>query len=398
MTAAAPLILRRALLPDGRCADVTLRDGRISSIDEVGAQSDDLDENSLDGLLLLPGLIDGHIHLDKTFTGQPWRPHKPGRSVPARVAAEKSMLRDLTAPAAERATALVERVVVQGSTQLRSHVDVDSEVGLSGLEALVEVREASRQLIDIQIVAFPQSGVLADYGTIDLLDAAVRNGADAVGGLDPAGFDGDAAGQLELIFSIADRVGCLIDIHLHDPGDLGAYELRMIAERSLALGLQGRVTVSHAYALGAIDDATFGQTAEALASGGVAILTNGPGPDPIPPIKRLRDAGVTVMAGSDNIRDAWSPYGSGDMLERARIIGYRSGFNTDEDLALAFAMATTHAAEVLGVEDHGLKIGCRADLVAVAASGIPEAVATFPPRALVIKAGQVVAKDGTLVA
>ena len=397
MSEAAPLILRGALLPDGRTADVTLRSGRIAAIDEAGAQSDEWDEIALNGLLLLPGLIDGHIHLDKTFTGQPWRSHKPGRSVSARVAAEKSILHELPAHVAERATALVRKVVAYGSTQLRSHVDVDTEVGLSGLEALVAVRDASRHLINIQIVAFPQSGVLADFGTIDLLDAAVHNGADAVGGLDPAGFDGDAASQLELIFSIADRVGCLIDIHLHDPGELGAHELRMIAERSKALGMQGRVTVSHAYALGAVDNVTLGKTAEALASGGIAILTNGPGPDPIPPIKRLRDAGVTVMAGSDNIRDAWSPYGSGDMLERARIIGYRSGFNTDEDLGLAFAMATAHAAEVLGVDAYGLDIGCRADLIAVAASGIPEAVATFPPRALVIKAGQVVARDGTLI-
>ncbi len=392
-----PLTLRNGRLADGRAVDVSLRNGRIAAIADADAQAGVGPEIELGGLLLLPGLVDGHIHLDKTFTGQAWRPHVAGGGVAARVAAEKSVLGAMDAPIAARAAALVRQVAATGSSWLRSHVDVDTGIGLDGLEALLEVREACRDLVDIQLVAFPQSGVIADPGTADLLDAAIRAGADAVGGLDPAGFDGDVEGQLDIVFGIAGRHGCLVDIHLHDPGELGAFELRRIAARSQALGMQGRVAVSHAYALGAIDDASFGATAEALAAGGVAILTNGPGPDPIPPIKRLQAAGVAVMAGSDNIRDAWSPYGSGDMLERARLIGYRAGFNTDNDLGLAFAMATSVASDVLGVADHGLAVGSRADLIAVRASGIPEAVATFPPRALVFKAGRLVARDGALV-
>ena len=348
--------------------------------------------------LLLPGLIDGHIHLDKTFSGLPWRSHVPGEGVAARVAAEKTALRDLTVPLADRAKALVRQAATFGTTWMRCHVDVDTAVGLGGVESMLAVRAQCRDLVDIQLVAFPQSGVLAAPGTADLLDAALQAGADVVGGLDPAGFDGDVEGQLGVVFDIAERRGALIDIHLHDPAALGAFELRRIAEKSKALGMHGRVTVSHAFALGAVDDTTFGTTADALAAGGVAILTNGPGPEPIPPIKRLREAGVTVMAGSDNIRDSWSPYGSGDMLERARMIGYRSGFLADADLEIAFSMATDAAASVLGVAAHGLAEGDDADLIVMKASGIPEAVATFPARALVIKAGRIIARDGILVA
>lgn len=399
------LALLGARLPDGRIADVTLADGRIAAIEPPGAPPpdgeapDEAGETALplDGLLLLPALVDGHIHLDKTFWGAPWQPHVPGGGVPARVAAEKAVLAGLDVPVAERAEALARHVATLGTTRLRCHVDVDTGIGLSGLEALLEVRERCRALVDIQLVAFPQSGVIADPGTADLMEAAVRAGAEAVGGLDPAGFDGDVDGQLDVVFGIAERHGTYVDIHLHDPAEQGAAELRRIAARTRATGLQGRVAVSHAYALGAVDDRVFAETAAALAESGVAIMTNGPGQDPIPPVRRLTDAGVTVFAGSDNIRDAWSPYGSGDMLERTRLIGYRNGLATDEDLELAFALATTDAARVLGGEGYGFEIGCVADLVAVRASGLPEAVATFPTRALVVKAGRVIARDGRLM-
>jgi cytosine deaminase len=263
---------------------------------------------------------------------------------------------------------------------------------------LLTLREGVKELVDIELVAFPQSGVVSLEGVADLLEAALATGADHVGGLDPAGIDGDIEGQLDVLFRLAEKHDVGIDIHLHDPGELGAYELRKIAERTMAAGLSGKVAVSHAYALGAVPDAVFGSTAQALASAGVAIMTNGPGTGSRPPVKRLSAAGVNVFAGSDNIRDAWSPYGNGDMLDRARLIGYLNGLETDPDLDLAFALVTNNAARALGIEDHGLFEGSRADLVAVHAAHVAEAVATAPPRLLVIKAGRVVARDGQLVA
>jgi len=118
----------------------------------------------------------------------------------------------------------------------------------------------------------------------------------------------------------------------------------------------------------------------------------------MPPVKRLVAAGVTVFAGSDNIRDAWSPYGNGDMLERAMLIGYRQGFLADADLELAFDLASGAAARVLGLADHGIRIGAAADLVAIPAASVAEAVAAHPPRMLVLKRGRIVARDGALSA
>jgi cytosine/adenosine deaminase-related metal-dependent hydrolase len=234
-------------------------------------------------------------------------------------------------------------------------------------------------------------------GGAELLDAALAAGADCLGGLDPAGIDSDIEGQLHVLFRLAVKHGVGLDIHLHDPGELGAYELRRIAEKTRSEGLEGKVAVSHAYALGAVHDATFAHTAELLARAQVAIMTNGPGTESLPPVKRLIGAGVTVFAGSDNIRDTWSPYGDGDMLGRVRHIGFLCGLQTDAELDAALALATTNAAHVLGLAEVGVHEGEPADLIVVRAQNVAEAVAAAPPRQLVIRAGRVVVRDGVLL-
>jgi cytosine deaminase len=393
------IVLADAVLPDSRRVDVHTADGRIAAIVDRDAPLQAGGERiDLKGALLVAGMVDGHIHLDKTLLGLPFQSHRQGDTVAERIALEKDLRRELRYPVEQRAQSLIRQIVAYGTTTVRSHVDVDTEVGLSSLHALLAVREAARDLLDIQIVAFPQSGIIADSGVMDLLDQAIADGADLVGGLDPAGIDNDVNGHLDAIFTIAERRGVGLDIHLHDPGPLGCFELRQIAQRTIAAGLKGRVAVSHAYALGAVDEIEFGRTVEELARADVAIMTNGPGPVPMPPLHPLRAAGVRLFAGSDNIRDAWSPYGNGDMLERAMLIGYRQGLLADADLEFAFRLCNGAAADVLGLNDHELKVGGRADLVAISASSIPEAVATHPPRALVMKKGRVVARNGALTA
>lgn len=390
-----PIVLADALLPNGRRVDIRVDAGKIGRIAAAGgALGSESERVPLDGALVLPGLVDGHIHLDKTLLGLPFIPHRPGDGVAERIAAEKALRRTLTLPVEARAMRLIEQVVAFGTIALRTHVDIDDEVGLAGLHALLRVRESVRDLIDIQIVAFPQSGIIGRPGMADLLDRAIGEGADLVGGLDPAGIDADVAGHLDTVFGIAERRGVGVDIHLHDLGPLGCFELREIAARTKAAGLNGRAAVSHAFALGDVSEAEFGRTGEALAEAGVAILTNGPGPVPMPPVKRLRAAGVAVFAGSDNIRDAWSPYGNGDMLERAMLIGYRQGFLSDDDLAIALDLATHAPARILGLADYGLSVGSAADLVAVRAGSVAEAIVAHPPRLLVMKRGSVVARDG----
>jgi cytosine deaminase len=386
-----PLLLANATLPDGRRAAVHVSDGRITDVPTPGGRQIDLG-----GALLAPAFVDGHIHLDKSFLGTRWRSHRPAGSLAGRIAAEREALLEVDAemPIVDRAVLLGRRVAELGTGALRSHVDVHAEAGLSRLDAVLEARELLRDRVHVQVVAFPQRGVLAAPGTAELLEEAARAGADAIGGLDPATFDGDIEGQLNIVFDIAERHGKRVDVHLHDPGTLGTFQLRRIAWHTARRGLHGRVTASHAYALGMVDAEELARTAAVLAEAGVSILTNGPGAWEMPPVLALRAAGVRVFAGTDNIRDAWWPYGSGDMLERAYMIGYRQGLFTDDDLGAAFDLATGAAADAIGLDDFGLPPGARANLVAMDAHGVAEAVAAPPERLVVIHDGRVVFERG----
>ncbi len=388
------MILGNARLPQGGFVDVVIAGGVIAALHAPGSADQPGDRIDLKGALLLPAFVDGHIHLDKTHWGAPRLPHVEGRGVRERVAAERVERHRVALPIEARASALIQTLIANGTTRTRSHVDVDNDVGLANLEAVLRVREAYRDWIDIQLVAFPQSGVTTEKGAPDLLAEALGAGADLIGGLDPAGFDGDVKGQLDIVFGLAERFGKGIDIHLHDSGKTGAAELRDIADRTIAAGMQGRVAVSHAFALGSIGPDLFAETADALARAEVAIMTSCPPSAPVPPVGRLRARGVTLFAGSDNIRDCWSPYGNGDMLDRAAIITERHALFTDRELEEVFALTTSEADKALGSPSREVRAGAVADLVVVAAASVADAVVDRPLRSLVFRAGRIAAERG----
>lgn len=398
---AIDILFQNARLADGQIVEIAVSGAKIVEVASTAPSYDSVGKiHDLGRRLVLPGLVEGHIHLDKCFVGDDWKPHRPctaGFSVRERVRFEKEALASAR-PIAERAAALIDLCVSHGTTQMRSHVDVDAEVGLRHFETIVAARDAHREKVSVQIVAFPQSGILTSPGTADLLEEAVRAGADLVGGLDPAGHDGDAAGHLDIVFGIAERHGVGIDIHLHDGGMQGISEIEEIARRTKAIGLGGKVTISHAYALGEVSSDAVQRTAQLLAEAGVAILTTAPGARAFPPVLLLRDAGVNVFSGNDNIRDSWWPYGDGDLLERAMLVGYRSGFNTDEQLAVALEMVTANAARALGLAGYGLTVGGAADFLVLDARHVQEAVVARPKPRDVYKNGRLVARAGSIVA
>jgi cytosine deaminase len=384
-------MIRNATLPDGSRHDIEIRDGRIAAFLPPSEGEP--------GVLLLPPLVDGHIHLDKTLLGLPWVPNQAaGNTVADRIEAERKVRAARTVSETQTGANLVRQVVATGTLHMRSHVDIDNQLGLRNLEAVLALRERFHDLVTIQIVAFPQSGIVRSPGTAELLDEAVAQGADLVGGLDPLGIDQDLTGHLDAIFGIAGKRGVGIDIHLHDGGEVGITQMLGIAERTRAAGLNGKVAISHAFALGSVPTDLAARTADALAEAGIAIMSHGPGAATMPPLQLLRAHGVEVFGGSDNIRDAWSPFGNGDMLERAMLIGYRANFRHDHELELACEMVTAAAARVLGLADYGIRLGGPADFVAVEAGSIAEAVAARPRRTWVMKAGRIVARDGVLSA
>lgn len=390
-------LIRNVRVAAGEPVDLLISQGRIA---RIAARQEAAGAEIIDGAgaLVLPGLVEAHTHLDKTLLGMGWRPHQAGPGLMDRIETERRLRVEWDIDAKRQSRRQVELAVVHGTTAIRSHVDVDTEVGLKGIEGLLATREEVGDLLDIQLVAFPQSGLVSRPGTAALMDDALAAGAEVVGGLDPCGIDRDPKGHLDVVFGLAERHAKPVDIHLHEPDELGAFSMELILERVRALGMQGRTTISHAFCLGMTDRARAHGLTEQLARERVAIATVATPSRPVPQAAELRAAGVTLCVGEDGVRDTWNPYGSGDMLERAMLLGLRNSFRTDPDLEFALECCSTAGARVVGLEDHGLSRGCAADLVLVHAETIAEAVVTRPTRALVMKRGRVVAREGELVA
>ncbi|MDR7191078.1 cytosine deaminase [Microbacterium sp. BE35] len=398
-------------LPDGSRVDLTIADGRIRCVAQAKEPSERGSlavasagfedavrtgavsrETTIDlgGRLVLPALVNGHAHLDKTFVGSGWQPHRPGTTVGERVTAERAIRDELDVPVAERADALAAAMIGFGTGTVRTHVDIDPAVGLASLEAILDLQDRLRDTLRVQVVAFPQSGIIASPGVGALLEEALRAGADAIGGLDPLGFDQDAEGHLDTVFDLAARYDVGVDIHLHDLGEPARRQYAMIAERTRRHGRAGRVAVSHAYGLGSIGVDQARRVGAEFAATGIAVMTNGPA-GPMPPVLAMRAEGATVFSGSDNIRDAWWPYGDGDMLAVARQVAYQSNFRTDEELGVALDLVTASAARALGVHDYGVHEGAVADLLVIDSPSPAAAVAAHPASRLVLHGGRIVA-------
>jgi cytosine deaminase len=390
----ATLLLTGVRPLGGPAADLLVEGGRIVQVGERLAAPEGATVVDGRGQLALPGLVDAHAHLDKTLWGLPWRPHTAGDGLAALIDNEhrgRAELRRQGVTVAQQASRLLEAYVAAGTSHIRSHVDVDTVAGLDSLEGVMEARQAFAGKVSVELVAFPQSGLLVRPGTAELLEAAVRAGAELVGGLDPAGIDRQPVEHLDTVFGIAGRHGCGVDIHLHDGGELGAFTIDLILERTRALGLAGKVNVSHAFALAEVPEPRLGRLVEGLADQRVSLTTVAPGNRPPLPLARLRAAGVTVGLGSDGVRDLWTPWGDGDPLGRAALLAWRAGARRDQDLEAALELATAGGAGVLGLEGHGLAPGCWADLALVPAATVGEAVVAHPPRSLVLKRGRVLA-------
>ncbi len=374
--------------------DVLVKDGHIAEKGDKLAADGDVAVIEGSGCVLLPGLVDAHTHLDKTLIGTLWHPHSAGERLIDLITNERRVLSELGLDPALQSRRMVHHMLERGTTAIRSHVDIGTDIGLRHFHGVAATREACADLVAIQIVAFPQTGMMILPGVADLMEQAIKEGAEVVGGLDPIGIDRDPKGQLDAIFAIAERHGCEVDIHLHDLGEMGAITIEMIAERTAALGLAGKVTVSHGFCLGDINEARLVGLIGLLLDNDIAIATCGAGHYPIPPIRKLRAAGVRMFAGSDGVRDAWGPLNNGDMLERAYQLAWHGDTRDDPGIETMLQLATHGGAQAMGATNYGLEVGCRADLVLVEAETPAEAVCYHPPRRMVMAGGRVVVENG----
>ncbi|RSS44012.1 amidohydrolase [Streptomyces sp. WAC08241] len=389
----AKAVVFRDVRPFGaaRPTDLVVVDGRIAAGPAPrGAKAVDGG-----GRIALPSLVDAHIHPDKTTWGGSWVSRKPASGIADYVAQDVELFRNQRRPVAERAYGLMSHAVARGTRAMRAHADVAPAYGLAGAEGVAEARERLRHALDVQIVAFPQHGVVRTPGTAALLERAAREGlVDMIGGIDPIGFDHALDEQLDLVFGIADRHGVGVDIHLHDRGETGLRAMRGIIGRTRALSLAGKVTVSHVFCLPGLSDRELGSVAADLGDQDIALTTVAPSDSLVLPVARLREHGVRVGLGSDGVRDSWSPFGNADMLHRAHLLGWVTDVRLDDELAECYRVAAHGGADVMGLDHADLAPGAPADFVLVRGECLPQVVVDMPRRDVVVHGGVVVARDG----
>lgn len=363
---------------------VEIRDGKIAAVLPNKQHADGtLNAYSAQGKLMLPAFRDMHIHLDKTFYGGPWQApqSREGKTIMDMIALEQKLLPELQPFTEERANALIALIQSQGSTIARSHCNIEPVSGLKNLEALQKVLGEHQQDLTCEIVAFPQHGLLHSKSE-GLMREAMQAGAHYVGGLDPSNVDSAMEKSLDSMFQIALDYNKGVDIHLHETSPAGVaainYMIKTVDENR---SLRGKVTISHAFALATLTPEQAEKTAKQLAEQQITIASTVPIGTLHMPLKTLNKNGVFVMTGTDSVIDHWSPFGLGDMLEKANL--YAQLYTRPDELSLSRSLAIA-TGNILPLDEKGQQVwpakGDDASFVLLDASCSAEAVARISPR------------------
>lgn len=306
----------------------------------------------------------------------------------------------------ERSSDVVYKALKNGTLFMRTHVDVDTIGGLKPLSGVAKLKEKFKDVMDIQIIAFPQEGIIQDPGCDKLMYEAMENGCTIVGGM-PANekTPADSLAHVKLCFDIAEKYDADIDMHVDETDDPFYRTLEMVADEAIKRGWEGRVTAGHTCALAAYDDHYANYVIEKVARAKMNIITNPvtnlmlqgrldkqPIRRGITRVKELLAAGVNVSFGQDCIKDTFYPYGSADMLQVANVTAHAAQMSLPPEIEKVYDMITYDAAKILGLKGYGLEPGCEANLVVVNAKDARDAIRLNPERLYVIRKGKVVAQ------
>lgn len=341
-----------------------------------------------EGMLAIPGLVDCHAHIDKSHLNDGGRTrfvHGTGAVKGGLTREQKALFtqEDVT----QRAEKVLQTALRSGTLHLRTNCDVDAIVGLTGIKALLDLREKYQDLLHLQIAAFAQEGVFQDGQTQSLLEEALRLGADLVGGHTITCGEGEK--HIDFILSLAEKYGVEADFHLDESGNREHYLLPYLARRVKELGLQGRVNAIHMCTLSALTQPELEEALYLAADCGlkVTVAPTAISTRQIAPVKTLLEAGLPVGLGSDNIRDFFNPLGSGDIKQIALLLSYLQAFFTEEETEQIWTMLTDGGARVLGIPDYGLTEGGWADLTLFPAQDAREVLANQVQPRFIIRKG-----------
>ncbi|GAA4827591.1 amidohydrolase family protein [Actinomycetospora corticicola] len=394
-------LLLTNVLPRGHDTpvDVRVEDGKIA---EVGPDLTAPAVETLDGggRPVLPGLVEPHLHLDKALLGGGDGTLQGAVSATAE-AKEHFTHDDVLA----RAEDVLRRALRHGTTLVRTPVDVDPTVGLTSLDALLELKERWAGVVELQVVAFPQEGIAARPGTDDLLVEALRRGADVIGGCSYAEDDVEGCREhVRRVFDLAARFDVDVDIHADfaaGPDDPRHTLATFVADVTAERGWGGRTTLGHVTTMAGLTTDTRRGITERLAGAGVGVVVLPPTDlylqGRAAPVAELLDAGVATALSSNNVRNAFTPFGTVDMLDVTLLAAHTQPFGTTAGLDRLLDRVTAGAAAMLGTGGHDLAPGSRADLVVLDAPGADHHTALLDrvSRRLVVSGGRLVAETVT---
>ncbi len=405
------LILRHCTLPDGRADhDIGIQGDQIVAV-QPALSTPAAHEIDVTGQLVSAPFVDAHFHMDSTLSyGQP-RINQSGTLLEG-IALWGELKPQLTQDAlVDRAMAYCDWAVAKGLLAIRSHVDV-CDPKLLAVEALLHVRERVKPYLDLQLVAFPQDGVLRGTNALAQLKRALDMGVDVVGGIPH--FERtmqDGAESVRLLCELAAERGLRVDMHCDETDDPMSRHIETLAFQTQRLGLQGRVAGSHLTSMHSMDNYYVSKLLPLIKEAGVAAIANPlinitlqgrhdtyPKRRGMTRVPELLATGIPVAFGHDCVMDPWYGMGSGDMLEVAHMGLHVAQMTSQAAMRQCFEAVTSTPAKILGLQGHGLDVGCKADLVVLQARDPVEAIRLRATRLHVIRRGRIVAQTPPSVA
>lgn len=378
--------------------DVAIKDGKIVAIEEhiEGVAGKVIEAN---GRVLIPGFVESHIHLDKALIAS----RKPNQSGTLKEAIEVTAALKPTFSKEDiytRAKAALEMIIPRGVTAIRTHAEFDPAQGFTGFETIMKLKEEYKNLVDIQVVAFPQEGIFKAPGTEKMMYEAMEMGADVVGGI-PYN-DAPANEHIDLVFEIAKKYDKDIDLHQDFSDEADDMSIEYLCHKTIKEGYQGRVSVGHLTALHALTPEKLAPIIALMAEAQISVMAL-PATDlhlgarndaynvrrAVTPIRKLRDGGVNVCIATNNIRNAFTPYGNGDIVQTAMLAIPVAHLGGADDLPTVLPMITDHPAKAIGLKDYGVFVGAKADVVLLDTKVKNDAIIDIPERLYVIKDGKV---------
>lgn len=393
------ILLRNVIVDESNeTVDIAIKDGVF---EKIGKDLQVEAEREIDGKgkVVIPGLVESHIHLDKALIADRL-PNKSGTLQEALSVTAELKSTFTREDVQERAERALQMIIKRGTTHIRTHAEFDPVGGFHGFEVIMELKEKYKDFVDMQVVAFPQEGIIKSPGTEEMMYRAMDMGADVVGGI-PYN-DTDAKDHLDIVFEIAKKYDKDIDLHQDFKDDAEGQTIEMVAQKAIDEGYVGRVSVGHLTSLGAVSTEKLKPIIELMEKAKINVMAlpmtdlhlGGRHDDfnvrrAVTPIRKLRDGGVNVVLATNNIRNPFTPYGNGDLMQVAMLAIPVAHLGGADDLPTVLPMVTTGPAKALGFDDYGIEEGKAATLVLLDSNRYQDAVIDIPDRLLVVKRGKV---------